>query len=93
VHSLARSLRAELQPSGIRVVEVLPPVVDTGPMGGVDVPKLSPEAVADAIVAGLEGEREEIRVARIRQLAVIARLAPGLADRLVVRAFTPRKGA
>jgi uncharacterized oxidoreductase len=89
VHSLARSLRAELKPSGVRVVEVLPPVVDTGPMRGVDVPKLSPAAVAEAIVAGLESDREEIRIARIRQLAVIARLAPGLADRLVVRAFTP----
>jgi uncharacterized oxidoreductase len=89
VHSLARSLRAELKPSGVRVVEVLPPVVDTGPMRGVDVPKLSPAAVAEAIVAGLESDREEIRIARIRQLAVIARLAPGLADRLVARAFTP----
>jgi hypothetical protein len=77
----------------MRVVEVLPLVVDTGPMGGVDVPKLSPGAIADAIAAGLERKRGEIRVARIRQLAVIARLAPGLADRIVVRAFIPRSGA
>ena len=93
VHSLARSLRAELGPTGIRVFEVLPPVVDTGPVRNLHVPKLSPGAVADAIVAGIERDREEIRVAQIRQLAVIARIMPSLADRLVTRAFTTQRDA
>ena len=89
VHSLARSLRLELGPGGIRVIEVLPPVVDTGPVNDLDVPKLSPEEVAGAIIAGIESDREEIRIGRVRQLAVIARIRPGLADRLVTSAFTP----
>jgi uncharacterized oxidoreductase len=89
VHSFARSLRAELSPRGIRVIEVLPPVVDTGPMSGVDVPKMPPAAVADAIVAGVQRDREEIRIGRIRQLAVLARFMPGVADRLVTRALNP----
>jgi uncharacterized oxidoreductase len=93
VHSLARSLRAELRPSGIRVFDVLPPLVDTGPVGDLDVPKLSPGAVAEAIVAGIERDREEIRVGQVRQLALIARIMPSLADRLVVRAFTPQGGS
>jgi uncharacterized oxidoreductase len=88
VHSLARSLRAELKPMNIRVFEVLPPVVDTGPVRNLDVPKLSPGAVADAIIAGIERDREEIRIAQVRQLAVVARILPALADRLVQRAFT-----
>jgi uncharacterized oxidoreductase len=88
VHSLSRSLRAELEGSGIRVFDVLPPVVDTGPVRGLDVPKLAPGAVADAIVAGLARDREEIRVGRVRQLAVLARIAPRLADRIVTRALT-----
>jgi uncharacterized oxidoreductase len=90
VHSLARSLRVELKPSGIRVFDVLPPLVDTGPVGSLDVPKLTPEAVAEAIIDGLACDRDEIRIAQVRQLAVIARIAPRLADRLMVRAFTPR---
>src|SRR5262245_55454847 len=93
VHSLARPLRKELRSSGIRVFEVLPPVVDTGPVRGLDVPKVSAGSVADAIVAGVERDREEIRVGRVRQLAVLARVMPGVADRLVMRAFTPRPGA
>jgi uncharacterized oxidoreductase len=90
VHSLARSLRAELKPMDIRVFEVLPPLVDTGPVRNLDVAKLSPGAVADAIIAGIERDREEIRVAQVRQLAIVARIMPGLADRLVQRAFTSR---
>jgi short-subunit dehydrogenase involved in D-alanine esterification of teichoic acids len=87
VHSLARSLRAELASGPIRVFEVLPPLVDTGPVRDLDVRKLPPEAVADAIVAGLRRDREEIRVGPIRQLVPLARLAPRLADRIVTRAF------
>jgi uncharacterized oxidoreductase len=90
VHSLARSLRAELKPRGIRVFEVLPPLVDTGQVRTVDVPKVSAGAVADAIVSGLERDREEIRVAQVKQLAPIARLVPVLGDRLVLRALTPK---
>jgi uncharacterized oxidoreductase len=92
LHSLARSLRAELKTSGIRVFEVLPPVVDTGPVHGLDVPKLAPSLVADAIMAGIAHDREEIRVGPVRQLALLARLAPGLADRIVVRALRPSAG-
>ena len=91
VHSLARSLRAELGPSGIRVFDVLPPLVDTGPVGNLDVPKLSPGAVAEAIVHGIRRDHGEIRIGQVRQLAVIARVMPRLADRLVVRAFTPQR--
>lgn len=91
VHSLARSLREELKPSGIRVIEVLPPLVDTGPVRDLDVPKLSPGTVADAIIAGIERDRDEIRIGRVRQLAVLARITPSLADRLVQRAFAPRR--
>ena len=89
VHSLARSLRAELKPSGIRVFEVLPPVVDTGPVRGLDVPKVAPSLVVDAILAGIARDREEIRIGPVRGLAPLARLAPRLADRIVVRAFRP----
>lgn len=92
VHSFARSLRVELRASGIRVFDVLPPVVDTGPAQGLDVPKVPPGKVAEAIVAGLRRNREEIRVGPVRQLAPLARIAPRLADRIVTRALAAGKG-
>jgi uncharacterized oxidoreductase len=89
VHSLARSLRAELKPNGIHVVEVLAPVVDTDAAGDLEVPKLSPGVVADAIVRGLERDRQEIRIGAIRPLAPLARLSPRLVNHLITRALTP----
>jgi short-subunit dehydrogenase involved in D-alanine esterification of teichoic acids len=71
----------------VRVFEALPPIVDTGPVGDLRVPKLPPAAVADAIIDALSHDREEIRIRRVRQLAPLARLAPRLADRIVTRAL------
>lgn len=93
LHSLVRSLRAELSDRAIRVFEVLPPVVDTEPAHDLDVTKISPAQVADATLAGVSRNREEIRVAQVRQLVPIARLAPRLADRILARALNPSPGA
>ena len=90
VHSFARSLRAELAGTPIRVFEVMPPVVDTGPVGAIDVPKVSPVTVAEATVDGLRRDRHEIRIGPVRQLAPLARIAPRLADRLVQQALGAR---
>lgn len=89
VHSLARSLRAELRERRIQVFEVLPPVVDTDLARDLDVRKIRPSAVVDAIVAGLARDREEIAVAQVRQLALLARVSPRLADRVLIRALRP----
>ena len=89
LHSLARSLRRELPGRGIRVVEVLPPVVDTALAGHLDVAKTSPSAVADAMITGLARDRSQIAVGPIRLLIPLARIAPRLADHLVLRALGP----
>lgn len=91
LHSLARSLRAELADGHIRVVEVLPPVVDTGLAQDLDVPKLHPSTVAEAIIEGLARDRDQIAVGRIRQLVPLARVVPRLADRLVRRSLQPSR--
>jgi uncharacterized oxidoreductase len=90
VHSLARSLRADLGPKGIRVFEVLPPMVDTELRRGLDVPKIPVSAVVDSTLDGLRRDRQEIRVGRVKALAVAARIAPSIADRLAARSLTPR---
>jgi len=89
VHSLARSLRAELRPTGIRVFEVLPPVVATEMTRDLDVPKIPPSVVGDAVLNGLVRDREQIPVGRVGGLLGLARIAPRLADRIVQRALRP----
>jgi uncharacterized oxidoreductase len=84
VHSLARSLRAELD-GEVKVFDVLPPWVESELSGTVEAAKMSPERVADEIVDGLRRDRFEIRIGRIKQLAVISRISPSLADSIVAR--------
>lgn len=84
IHSLARSLRAELD-GEVKVFDVLPPWVESGLSRTVRGAKISPERVAAEIVSALRRNRLEIRVGRIKQLAVISRISPALADSIVAR--------
>jgi uncharacterized oxidoreductase len=87
VHSFARTLRIELAGERIRVFEVLPPVVDTPMTRAMDVSKIPADAVVDAIVDGVKRDREEIPVERIKALLRLARFAPGVADKVLLRAI------
>ena len=80
IHSLARSLRAELE-GRVKVFDVLP--LSHEVRGA----KITPDHVAGEIVAGLRKDRFEIRVGRIKQLAVIGRISPRVADSIAARAI------
>jgi NAD(P)-dependent dehydrogenase (short-subunit alcohol dehydrogenase family) len=58
--SLSQSLRALLARQGVRVHAVLAGPVDTDMSRDLDVPKASPQAVARAILDGVENDDEEI---------------------------------
>lgn len=84
LRSFTRSLRHQLRGSSVRVVEVLPPVTDTEMTAGREEAKASPEAVAAEALAGLAAGREEIRVGDVRWLWALHRVAPGVAERVVL---------
>ena len=85
IHSLARSLRTELD-GRVKVFDVLPPWVESELSRGVAGAKITPDRVAAEIVAAMRKDRFEIRVGRIKQLAVIGRISPKLADSIAARA-------
>jgi NAD(P)-dependent dehydrogenase (short-subunit alcohol dehydrogenase family) len=58
--SLTQSLRALLAGRGVRVHAVLTGPVDTDMIRALDLPKASPESVAQAIFDGVENGEEEI---------------------------------
>lgn len=60
VLSLTQALRAELRPSGVHVMAVLPAFVDTDMARGVSLPKLSTEALAAEILRGLRAGEEDL---------------------------------
>jgi len=59
-YSLSQCLRAELQPVGIRVVNVFPGPVDAGWSRAVPLPKIAPDALARAIVKALQDGLEDV---------------------------------
>ena len=58
--SLTQSLRAILAPRGVRVHAVLTGPVDTDMNRGLDIPKASPESVAQGIFDGVGKGEEDI---------------------------------
>lgn len=83
--SLSTSLRLQVEGQGIRVVEVLLPLVDTPMTAGRGHGKISAaKAVAD-IMRGLDRGEQTIRIGKARLLPIIARLAPSLGRRLMRR--------
>lgn len=92
VVGLTEALRAELRGTGIETTVVMPMPVDTELAAGLaplrGMPKVAPEAVAEAIAAALERPRLEVYVpARVGALMRLAALLPRRASEAVARAL------
>jgi uncharacterized oxidoreductase len=81
VHSFTRALRYQCEDAAprLRVVEVLPALVDTPMTAGRGKRKMSPDAVAATVLSGLERGQTEILLGPARLLPWIQRLSPALA--------------
>lgn len=80
LHSYTQSLRSQLTNTSVRVVELLPPVVDTELATGLDpsFPRISPEKLVAALIKGLKNNTDEITPGQSAQLKLMSRLAPRL---------------
>jgi uncharacterized oxidoreductase len=87
LHSLSRSLRAQLRDTTVKVFDILPPLAYTQLAKPLPGAKIAPEVVANAVLDTIAADRYEINVARAKQLAWLSRLAPALAGRAVQRAL------
>jgi short-subunit dehydrogenase involved in D-alanine esterification of teichoic acids len=85
IHSFSVSLRFQLNATSIRVVEVIPPAVDTPLMRGFKFQKIAPARVASEIVRGLAANRTEIRIGQTTMVYFLSPLAPGMAQRFLNR--------
>jgi uncharacterized oxidoreductase len=91
VHSLARSLHAELR-NEVKVFDVLPPWVDTDLARGLARSRMPAARVVDEIVRALRRDQFEVYIGRIKALGVIGRLAPSIADALLARELIASPG-
>ncbi len=79
----SHAIRPRLASHGVRVVEVIPPVVATEMTRGRQDGAISAEQAAATIVRGLRARRERIVIGKAKLLLGMHRLAPGVARRLV----------
>jgi short-subunit dehydrogenase len=59
-YSLTQAIRAELKAKGVPVFGIYPGAVDTEMIAAMEMPKTSPNAVAEAIVSGIDQGTEDI---------------------------------
>jgi uncharacterized oxidoreductase len=83
LHSFTMALRRQLRGAGIRVVEVMPPLVDTPATRSVRQPKMSPTVLVDRVLRDIARGRDEILPGMVGFLPWLMRLAPDYAARRV----------
>lgn len=76
-------LRQQLEDAGVKVVEIVPPLVATEMTVGRQTGAISPDEMAREIVQGLKSGRPRLLVGKARVLAAIHRVAPGLSERMM----------
>lgn len=80
-----KTLQNQFEGTAIRIIEVLPPVVDTPMTAGRGRNKISPDAVANDIVKAIKGNRNEILVGKTKLLYWVSRISPSMARRIMKR--------
>lgn len=84
LRSFTRALRWQLDGSApVRVVEVIPPMVDTAMTAGRGSKKMQPADAAERIVQGLERDETEIHLGVARFVHTLSRVAPVLATAIL----------
>lgn len=83
LHSLSQSLRYQLHDTGVGVTEIILPMVETPMTEGRSGTKITPERVADEIVAAIRLRRDELYIGKARLLPLLSRLSPSLTKRIL----------
>jgi short-subunit dehydrogenase involved in D-alanine esterification of teichoic acids len=83
LHSFTLAMRRQLSEVGIRVVEVLPPLVDTPATRAVHRPKMPADALVERVLRDIQSGRDEILPGNVALLPMMLRLAPKYVARRV----------
>jgi uncharacterized oxidoreductase len=97
LHFWTQAIRPQLQPHNIKVVELLPPVVDTPLAHGADIAEddnlkpMPPEKLADIFWKDFISGKEEITPGISKQLKLMSRLAPKFIFKQLNKQAIPNK--
>jgi uncharacterized oxidoreductase len=85
VRSFTRSLRRQLAGTSVRVVEIVPPVVDTAMQRDLAVPKLDPGLFARKVIEAIDRGEIDVHVGQAKVFRAGSRIAPEALFRLLNR--------
>ena len=99
VHSYTQSLRFQLEDSGVEVIELMPPAVQTNMTSEFDeagISTITTDELLKQAIAALRAGKQEIRPGQSNLLALMRRLAPSFINRQLwkaSRALVPAEAA
>jgi uncharacterized oxidoreductase len=85
IRAFVKALRAQLQPAGFHVMEVVPPTVDTPAVAHRSGPKLAPSELSRATLDGLDRRQPTVFAGQTRFIPFLLRLAPAALERRTLR--------
>lgn len=85
LRSFTQALRHQLKDTGVRVIEALPPVVETRMTAENPHKKMPAPACAAEIVKAIETGRQEAYIGATRLLRIVSEISPAAARRIMIR--------
>lgn len=85
LRSFTKAIRYQLRETNVRVIEALPPVVETALTQGREGRKMSAQDCARAIVSAIEKDRIEANVGQVKLLKLVHSISPRLAEAVMIR--------
>ena len=83
VHNFTKALRYQLELTGIKVFEILPPLIDTPMTEGRGKNKISAEQLVREFIRDFKNDRHESYIGKTKLLKLVSRLSPKLADQIL----------
>ncbi len=83
LHLFTKALGYQLENTNVRVMEVIPPLVDTPMTEGRGRGKISPQQLVDEFLVGFKNNRKEMNIGKVKILRLLQRLTPRIADGLL----------
>lgn len=85
LRSYTQAIRHLLRDTNVRVIEALPPVVETNMTAGRAGKKMSAHACAAEIVHGIRTDKSEVNAGMVKMLQMLNSISPALARRVMIR--------
>ena len=76
LHSFLVSARKQLESTGIRIIEIAPPMVATKLTEGMKGKRVSPEVIADAVLNALKNNKNNVLVGDVKMLVLLNKFFP-----------------